>query len=276
MPNILKRFTKPSAGAYVFPEAQDLPSPWEESDPPEEPELETEEQTEDRDASPGQTFCQDPTAPIDYARIQAEAILAAAHEQAAAIREEVRLAAEKEQEVLREDARQQGFSRGYAEGVASGAVEARQRLEEQAEIQSREIKEFLDAAAREKDKMIDQTKEDLKELALVIAEKVIRVSLKSSGDILLRMIDAATEKHRRCEWVQIYLADCDVKNLSCTVPQLASALRHVSDRVRVIPMADDESGTCIIEMPDEIIDASVSTQLDNLRGVISNAEPDRN
>ena len=51
-------------------------------------------------------------------------------------------------------------------------------------------------------------------------------------------------------------------------------MRHLSDRVRVIPMADDESGTCIIEMPDEIIDASVSTQLDNLRGVLENSEMD--
>ena len=33
-------------------------------------------------------------------------------------------------------------------------------------------------------------------------------------------------------------------------------------------MADDESGTCIIEMPDEIIDASVSTQLDNIKDIL--------
>ena len=29
-----------------------------------------------------------------------------------------------------------------------------------------------------------------------------------------------------------------------------------------------ESGTCIIEMPDEIVDASASTQLDNLRTIL--------
>ena len=88
------------------------------------------------------------------------------------------------------------------------------------------------------------------------------------------MIEAATAKKRRCEWVQIYIADCDARTNAQTLPELTEAMRHLSDRVRVIPMADDESGTCIIEMPDEIIDASVSTQLDNLRGVLDNGERD--
>lgn len=34
-------------------------------------------------------------------------------------------------------------------------------------------------------------------------------------------------------------------------------------------MADDEPGTCIIEMPDEIVDASAATQLNNIRTMLS-------
>ena len=52
---------------------------------------------------------------------------------------------------------------------------------------------------------------------------------------------------------------------------LTAALSALSDRVRLIPMADDESGTCIIEMPDEIVDASAATQLDNLRTILMDA-----
>ena len=36
-------------------------------------------------------------------------------------------------------------------------------------------------------------------------------------------------------------------------------------------MPEDESGTCILEMPDEIIDASVSTQLQNIRDLVGEA-----
>ena len=52
-------------------------------------------------------------------------------------------------------------------------------------------------------------------------------------------------------------------------PELTASLAGLSDHIKLIPMADDESGTCIIEMPDEIIDASASTQLNNIRDVLS-------
>jgi flagellar assembly protein FliH len=52
---------------------------------------------------------------------------------------------------------------------------------------------------------------------------------------------------------------------------LASALAALSDRVRIVPVAGDEPGTCIIEMPDEIVDASAETQLNNIRGIVMNA-----
>jgi len=52
-------------------------------------------------------------------------------------------------------------------------------------------------------------------------------------------------------------------------PQLVTALASISEQVRIIPMADDETGTCIIEMPDEIIDASAATQINNIRSMLS-------
>ena len=33
-------------------------------------------------------------------------------------------------------------------------------------------------------------------------------------------------------------------------------------------MGDDEGGTCIVETPEEIVDASVSTQMSNIRDVL--------
>ena len=121
----------------------------------------------------------------------------------------------------------------------------------------------------EKAQLLESSREELKDLAIAIAEKVIRVSLKNSSDIILRMVDAATDTHKRCEWVRIYMADCDVEGRAYTPTELSAALGHLSSRIRVIPMADDESGTCIVEMPDVILDASVSTQLDNIREVLS-------
>lgn len=272
MPGIFKRFANVSANKYVFPDAEDLAVSVEEPAPvePAGPEASPVEEEAQPKPEPEQ---QEPT-PIDFAQVQANAILQDAREEAEAFRAKALGELEKELDELRERAKKEGYELGYAQGIAEGRLEAQRELDEKAAAQEKEISAFLKDAVRARDQLLEDSKQDLKELALAIAEKVIRVSLKSSGDILIRMIESATAKRRRCEWVQIYIADCDARASANTVPELAEALSRLSDRVRIIPMADDESGTCIIEMPDEILDVSVSTQLDNLRGILSNAEPD--
>ena len=272
MPGIFKRFANVSANKYVFPDAEDLAVSVEEPAPvePAGPEASPVEEAAQPKPEPEQ---QEPT-PIDFAQVQANAILQDAREEAEAFRAKALGELEKELDELRERAKKEGYELGYAQGIAEGRLEAQRELDEKAAAQEKEISAFLKDAVRARDQLLEDSKQDLKELALASAEKVIRVSLKSSGDILIRMIESATAKRRRCEWVQIYIADCDARASANTVPELAEALSRLSDRVRIIPMADDESGTCIIEMPDEILDVSVSTQLDNLRGILSNAEPD--
>lgn len=283
MPGIFKRFTSVSADKYVFPDAEDLSFPAEaEYEPPaledlgggdgESPPPDTEEQA--REAEQKKPIKKKEPGPIDFAQVQAEAILAEAAEEARKLREKALAQAEEEAEELKRQAHTEGYQAGFAQGMAEGRQEAKVQREQMAAAQEKEITAFLKDAVRARDQLLEDSKQDLKELALAIAEKVIHVSLKSSGDILIRMIEAATAKRRRCEWVQVYIADCDAKASVNTVPELTEYLSRLSDRVRVIPMTGDESGTCIVEMPDEIIDASVSTQLDNLRGIITD-EPDR-
>lgn len=283
MPGIFKRFTSVSADKYVFPDAEDLSFPAEaEYEPPaledlgggdgESPPPDTEEQA--REAEQKKPVKKKEPGPIDFAQVQAEAILAEAAEEARKLREKALAQAEEEAEELKRQAHTEGYQAGFAQGMAEGRQEAKVQREQMAAAQEKEITAFLKDAVRARDQLLEDSKQDLKELALAIAEKVIHVSLKSSGDILIRMIEAATAKRRRCEWVQVYIADCDAKASVNTLPELTEYLSRLSDRVRVIPMTGDESGTCIVEMPDEIIDASVSTQLDNLRGIITD-EPDR-
>ena len=154
-------------------------------------------------------------------------------------------------------------------GMAKAAEESRQAREEQAVRLEEEIHRFMEHAGVALDRQMDQSVDDLRDLAMAVAEKVICVSLRSSADVIARMIQTAIDKRKKKEWVHIYIAECDAKRLTQLPASLTKALSGLSDRVRIIPMADDESGTCIIEMPDEIIDASVSTQLSNLRTILN-------
>lgn len=73
------------------------------------------------------------------------------------------------------------------------------------------------------------------------------------------MIQAATEKLKRREWMYIYMGSCAAKEVSAVMPGLTMALVGLSDHIRIIPLSDDEAGTCIAEMSDKAIDTSAST-----------------
>ena len=268
MPGIFKRFVNVSAAKYIFPDAEDLTVVSEE---PEVQEAPGEEENILPEEPPAHEPEPEPT-PVDFAQIQAKAILETARLEAEELKRKALEDVAEELEELRAQAKKEGYGIGYSQGIAEGRMEAQRELNEKAALQEKDVQEFLKGAVRARDQLLEDSKQDLKELALAIAEKVIRVSLKSSGDILMRMIESATAKRRRCEWVQIYIADCDARASASTIPELTAALSRLSDRVRIIPMAGDESGACIIEMPDEILDASVSTQLDNLRGILTETD----
>ena len=288
MPNIFKAFSRTKAEPYKFPNAEEIVVPGAEPEPEPEPESEEEftplgdepsaEGEEDgfdvrlSDAEQKDGAEPSPEAketPISFAQIQAEQILADARRDADKILIQAKEKADQEAKKVFAKAREEGYQEGYVAGMARAAEESRQAREEQAARLEEEIHRFMEHAGDTLDRQMDQSVDDLRDLAMAVAEKVICVSLKSSADVIARMIQTAIDKRKKKEWVHIYIAECDAKRLTQLPASLTRALSALSDRVRIIPMADDESGTCIIEMPDEIVDASVSTQLGNLRTILN-------
>ena len=274
MPNIFKAFSRTKAEPYQLPDIEELVMeevpeaeeetlpeteedflPIGEEEPPEhapEPEEETEDET-----------------PISYAQVQADLIMADARREAEQILEQARKDAAKEADAVFAQAKESGYQEGYVQGMAQAMTEANQQREQQAAVLEDEVHRFLEKAGALLDNQMDQSVADLRDLALAVAEKVVCVSLKSSADVISRMIQTAIDKRKRKEWVHIYIAECDAKRLTQMPATLSASLTALSDRVRIIPMGDDESGTCIIEMPDEIVDASAATQLNNLRTILN-------
>lgn len=223
--------------------------------------------------------------PVSFAAIQAEAILSAARTeaenihadalaQAERIQAGITAQAQEEAEQLQEAARLTGYQEGYSQGIAAAAEEIQSQREQQAAAMEKELQQFLENVALAHDELMDNTKEDMRDLAIGVAEKVVRVSLKSSSGIIARMIQDATSKLKRREWVHIYVAGCDAKGIAQITPRLTRALSALSDHIKIIPMADEESGTCIIETPDTIIDASASVQMANIRNLVQDIPPD--
>ena len=276
---------RPKAEPYRFPKAEELIL--EEEKPPEPPPPPPEEGREEpaldirvgEEAAPPEPEPEPEPEPdpVSFAQIQAEQIIADARRRADEILDQARLEAELKAQELYETTRQSALEAGRAEGLSQGAAQALQEgqraQQRQAEELAGDFDRFLERAGAALDRQMDDNVEELRDLAIAIAEKVVSVSLKSSSEVICRMIQTAIDKRKRREWAHIYIAECDAKHLSKVPASLMNALSALSDRVRIIPMADDEAGTCIIETPDEIVDASAATQMNNIRTLLSDAGP---
>jgi len=86
---------------------------------------------------------------------------------------------------LFESSRQSGLEAGRAEGLAEGAAQALQEgqraRQRQAEELAADFDKFLERAGAALDRQMDENVDDLRDLAIAIAEKVVCVSLKSSS-----------------------------------------------------------------------------------------------
>ena len=277
MRNILKGFLEPKAEAYVLPDARDICFEGENFDLEEEAEEELPQEA--LDVTVGGEAEEEPPepepppepkkeTPVHYAQLQAELILNQAREEAEQILAQARQRAEAEQEEIRAGARDEGYREGYAQGIAKAMDDSVRDREATAARLEKEVQAFLEKASLAREEMLLQTQDELLELCLSVAEKVVRVSLKSSSEVIVRMIQTATERMKRQEWVHIYISGCDNRQLAQISPALTSTLGALSQHIKVVPMGDDEGGTCIIETPEEIADASVSTQMSNIRDVL--------
>ena len=276
MRNILKGFLKPETKEYIFPDAASImmeeelpeiePAEEESSAPAEEPALQSQEQPEEPPPPPPPP---DPVeTPVQYAQLQAELLLKKAREEAEALVADARAQAERELEEIRAGARDEGYRDGYAQGTAKAMDDAVRDRELTAQRMERDVAAFLEKASLAREEMLRQTRDEMLDLCIAIAEKVVRVSLRSSSEIIVRMIQTATERMKRQEWVHIYIPGCDARGIAQISPALTTTLGGLSQHIKVVPMGDEEDGTCIIETPEEIIDASVSTQMSNIRDIL--------
>lgn len=179
-------------------------------------------------------------------------------------------------ERLKEEARQQGFEEGYASGYDTGLKESKEEFEvrykEEITEMRTQVKEAILSIDKEKEEMLELYLDDLKNVSVSVAEKVIQVSLKTSDEIIKRMVIAATEKLKKRAWAKIYIGNSKESINIQGDAAFMKELSRLSDNVKVIVMAEEDAGTCIVELPDEIMDISVTTQLENIKDILNNAK----
>lgn len=191
-----------------------------------------------------------------------------------AMAEEILSEAWRKADQAKEEAAREGYQSGYEDGFKTGmeqaAKEHGQAMEKQLEQFRLDMEKALSSVDEAKEQCIRTYLEELKDCSVSVAEKVIHISLKSSGEVIKRMIIAETEKLKKTAWVKIYMERDDYEMMLEADADVIGELSRLSDNIKFIVMDKENRGNCIIEMPEQIVDISVDTQLENIKEILQN------
>lgn len=187
---------------------------------------------------------------IETAREEAERILDEAREEARKIREQ---------------ARSEGFANGRTSGRREGMDDVLSLNREQQQLMNDDVQKVLSLVEKSRDELLRRYAGELRDLAVTIAEKVIHVSLSTSGEIIERMIVEEAQEHHRTEWVKIYIDRKDYDLMVKADRDIIDELQNLSDHIRFVVADNQPQGYLIMETAEEIVDMSVETQIANIR-----------
>lgn len=167
--------------------------------------------------------------------------------------------AQLQSEAIRKDAvldaarlKQQAQAEGYAAALQ----------EEREEIKGciAQVGTLMDQLQQSLDEFLEHYRQDVGRLALEIAEKVLDHRLQEDDLVLEDLVRRAVSTIKKADWIKVEVSN----QLPGLIERLRENLDRADGRIDVEGKAAPR-GHCVVQTPDGIVDASVSTQLGNLR-----------
>ncbi|MBQ2823967.1 MAG: hypothetical protein IJF18_05255 [Oscillospiraceae bacterium] len=196
---------------------------------------------------------------IDAARAAAKGMTDDAKAATAAVLER----ANKECAILKEKAKAEGFKEGFDEGK-------RQSIEK--------CTKYVDASAQlladinsHKEAYYLSNEGELKDTMFLMVEKIVKAELETAPEVIERIIADAAKGFRNSDYIKISLADGEVSRKLKTDEKLIKQLIPYIKDIEIEILRDAEEGTVILDNDEEIVDASVPTQLEFLQEILRNS-----
>lgn len=158
------------------------------------------------------------------------------------------------------ESREVGFQQGYQAGVGEGLSSAKSEIEAV-------VHDTLCAIQQLQEKQLvffQEYERNLHLLALDIAEKVLSIKLDQEPQAMLPLIKNALQTVKNKEWVSIEISDQMVElGKALKEDALIAQLEQVSVQLKDLPI-----GSCLIETEENVVDASISVQLEALKRLL--------
>ena len=155
-----------------------------------------------------------------------------------------------------DQAKQAGFQEGLNLGKQAGAKEYEALIQQMNDIVASARNDYHDT--------IDHAEEDILEIGIQIAGKIMKRTINEDRTTFLPLVRAAIQEVKNQPAISIYLHPDDYEYVLAQKDELMRML----DQHATLSIGIDDSlsaGSCVIEHPYGKIDASIDTQLESIR-----------
>jgi flagellar assembly protein FliH len=210
--------------------------------------------------------------------LEAKSILRRAQQQAQQIVSEATKQAGEIREQARAEGHEQGMVAGREEGAELGRQDAAKQFDQQIARTGRMLGESIEQLEQRRGRMLAEARRDLVQLAMLVAEKVVRRHLSADPDAVIRAVEAAVELAGQASRLIIRVNPQDLQTAQEFAPQLADRLSG-GHEVQVTGDEQIEAGGARIAAWHETaqgseIDARIQTQIDRIASELLGLDPD--
>ncbi|MGI6578176.1 MAG: FliH/SctL family protein [Eubacteriales bacterium] len=108
-------------------------------------------------------------------------------------------------------------------------------------------------------------------ISVEIASKALFQKIDEDDSILTELVRSTVNEARSSEWISVTLSD----KLKASLQELEGSIRPaIMDGKFEIVQKDVPLDTCIVETPDGVVDASIHTQINNLKNMLEHIQSD--
>ncbi len=170
-----------------------------------------------------------------------------------------------------EEGRDRGIKLGYDEGFEEGMEEAKKIYSQNVEFMQSVIESIDDA----KHDMLKKNESALSDVAYSMAKMVIKKEIEKDSTCLKKIILSAAQECKNQEYITVTLSKFGYDMMTSSDDEVVSRLKLFSDDIRFFIDDSFDDMDCIIETPLRVIDASIKTQLENIKAAIDNEDSNR-
>ncbi len=161
-----------------------------------------------------------------------------------------------------EEAQQEGYKKGFEKGGETDSIQQYRNLIDHAN-------QIIMQAQIDADNILSQSDEKILQISMTVAEKIMNQTLTENSHSFLNIVHKVIEMVKEQPVIKVYVHDKDYSLLLDSKDELVAITNQQAELI-IFTDPELQKGQVIIETPYGRIDASITTQLNEIRNRLFN------